>query len=121
MYRYILYLKIHNTVCTENLNAFTFSQQPYSPSFNRNWTVICFQRFVHVYSLNLTRHSISHCTGKARIFLLVDLREFFSDLGSGGRKKKALKNRKLSKVNQQSVLNFKYFPKNLDRTISFNS
>ena len=32
--------------------------------------------------------------GKARFFLLVDLRDFFSDLGSGGRKKinkKALK------------------------------
>ena len=25
--------------------------------------------------------------GKARIFLLVDLRDFFSDLGSGGQKK----------------------------------
>ena len=72
---------------------------------------------------------------KARIFLLVDLLEFFSDLGSGERKKinkKALKmtsslvtfrafffnwsfselfflisrkNSKTSKVNQQSVLN----------------
>ena len=33
-------------------------------------------------------------SGKTRIFLLVDLRGFFSDLGSGGRKKinkKALK------------------------------
>ena len=28
---------------------------------------------------------------KARIFLFVDLQEFFSDLGSGGREKKALK------------------------------
>ena len=53
---------------------------------------------------------------KARIFLLVDLREFLSDLGSGT-KKKALKmtelfffnisrkNSKTSKVNQQSVFN----------------
>ena len=29
---------------------------------------------------------------KARIFLLVDLRDFFSDLGSGGTKKKKKKN-----------------------------
>ena len=28
-----------------------------------------------------------HCTSKARISLLVDLRDFFSDLGSGMKKK----------------------------------
>ena len=77
---------------------------------------------------------------KARIYLLVDLRDFFfSDLGSGGRKKKSFENDQLtghfqsfffffqfffsflfflnvsitnsktSKVNQQSVLNLKIF------------
>ena len=30
----------------------------------------------------------SKTDSKARFFLLVDLRDFFSDLGSGGRKKK---------------------------------
>ena len=87
--------------------------------------------------------------GKARISLLVDLRNFFSDLGWGERKKKALKNYQLtghfqsfffsfsefffnisrknsktSEVNQQSVLNlyiFHYFPKNLHRTVTLNS
>ena len=53
----------------------------------------------------------------ARIFLLVDLLDFFSDLGSRGRKKKSSENdqltghsfnmsrtnNKISKVNQQSV------------------
>ena len=84
---------------------------------------------------------------KARIFLLVDLWEFFSDLGSRGRKKinkKAWsfselfffqsfffyffnisrKNSNTSEVNQQSVLNlyiFHHFPKNPDRTITFKS
>ena len=33
---------------------------------------------------------------KANFFLLVDLREFFSDLGSGGRKKKSSKNDQLT-------------------------
>ena len=50
---------------------------------------------------------------KARIVLLVDLPEFFSDLGSGSRKKGiksfcfnfSRKNSKTSKVNQQSALN----------------
>ena len=45
------------------------------------------------YDTHHTRYSMKTST-KARIFLLVDLREFFSDLGSGGRKKidkKALK------------------------------
>ena len=49
-------------------------------------------------------------------FLLVDLWDFFSDLGFGGRKKTnkkpffffniSINNSKTSKVNQQSVLNF---------------
>ena len=42
--------------------------------------------------ITLSLSATSHI--QARIFLLVDLREFFSDLGSGGRKKinkKALK------------------------------
>ena len=34
--------------------------------------------------------------GKARIFLLVDLREKFSDLGSGGRRKKIKKTLKMT-------------------------
>ena len=69
---------------------------------------------------------------------------FFSDLGLGERKKLKKKNSendqltghfqrvflssekiaKTRKVNQQSVLNlsiFHHFPKNLDRTITFNS
>ena len=74
---------------------------------------------------------------RPEFFLLVDLRDFFfSDLGSGGRKKinkKALKmtrviftafffkylqkkNSKTSKVNQQSV--FYHFPKTLDSFFS---
>ena len=86
-----------------------------------------------------------------QIFLLVDLREFFfSNLGSGGRQKIKIKssendpltghfqsfffrtfflispekNSKTSEANQQSVFNlyiFHHFPKNLDRTITFNS
>ena len=81
---------------------------------------------------------------KARIFLLVDLRELFFRFGVGRTKKinkKALKmtsqlvifrafiyflfffnisrkNSKTGKANQLSVLNF---PKNQDRTITFNS
>ena len=64
-----------------------------------------------------------HCTSKARNSLLVDLREFFSDLGSGDEKKRteidqltghfqsslflniSRTNSKTSKVNQQSFLN----------------
>ena len=82
------------------------------------------------------------------IFLLVDLREicFRFRVGGGGGGKKSSENdqltgwsfselfffnifskkkvKLLSKVNQQSVLNlyiFHHFPKNLDRTITFNS
>ena len=74
------------------------------------------------------------------MFLLVDLQEFCSDLSVVGRKKNALKmtsglvifraffnisrtNSKTNKVNQQSELNllFNHFPKNLDRTLTFNS
>ena len=49
---------------------------------------------------------------KARIFLLVDLRELFSESGSGGRKINIFflispeKNSKTGKANQLSVLNF---------------
>ena len=83
---------------------------------------------------------------KARFFLLVDLRDFFLDLGSGGRKKinkKALKmtsslvifrafylfffflispekNSKTSEVNFNFYI-FHHFPKNLDRKITLNS
>ena len=42
----------------------------------------------------LNMYELLSLSTKARIFLLVDLRDFFSDLGSGGRKsinKKALK------------------------------
>ena len=62
-----------------------------------------------------------------QIFVLVDLRDFFSDLGSGDKKinKKALKmtrkkNSKTSEVNFNLYI-FHHFPKNLDRTITFNS
>ena len=83
---------------------------------------------------------------RPELFLLVDLREFFSDLGSGDEKNKKKssendqstghfqsfffflispeKNSKTCKANQQYVLNlyiFYHFPKNLDRTITFYS
>ena len=40
---------------------------------------------------------------KARIFLLVDLREFFSDLGSGGRKKINKKVGGTKKINKKAL------------------
>ena len=82
---------------------------------------------------------------RPEFFLLVDLRGKKSGLGLGGRKKKKSSEndqltghyqsffflispektvKLISKVNQQSVLNlyiFHHFPKNLDRTITFNS
>ena len=74
---------------------------------------ICIRWFHHL-DLQCFLKGVSRTKVKARIFLLVDLREFFfSDLGSGGRKNKFKKlffiisrtNSKISKVNQQSVLN----------------
>ena len=79
---------------------------------------------------------------KARIFFISQFVDFFSDLGSGGGGQKKAEYDQLtghfqwfflispqtvkliSKVNQQTVLNyyiFHHFPKNLDRTITFNS
>ena len=53
--------------------------------------------------------------GKARIFLLVDLREFFSDLGLGKRKKKSSENDQLTGFFQS------FFFFNISRTSSKTS
>ena len=64
--------------------------------------------------------SSSRYVNKARIFLIVDLQDFFL---KSGVEKKRYENDQLT-VNQQSILNlyiFHHFPKNLDRTNTFNS